>query len=216
MQVFKRSSNTTAKLSVGLVFGSLILAFGITEVWTRSSYSTNLNVDVIQPVAFSHKHHVKGLGLDCRYCHGSVENSAFAGMPATHTCMNCHSHIWSKSDELKPVRDSESQNIPLQWNRVYQLPDFVYFNHSIHIKKGVSCVICHGHIEEMPFVHKTKAFYMRQCLECHRHPGDYIRPQNEIFNFWWQNQNSKISPNELIQKYHINSHTITNCTTCHR
>jgi len=139
-----------------------------------SSYVTHTDVVESQPIPFSHKHHVGELGLDCRYCHSVVEKSAYPGMPSTHTCMTCHSQIWKTSPILAPLRESYRTKTPLIWNRVYRLPDFVYFNHSIHIAKGIECASCHGQVEQMPLTRKHQAFYMRQCLDCHRDPQRHL------------------------------------------
>ncbi len=179
-QLFKRRNNAIARLS--LIFIFIGLPFGSLAFWTAlkwSSWQTEVNVTYEQPVPFSHRHHVAGLGIDCRYCHTSVETTATAGMPSTHTCMTCHSQIWQNAAILAPVRESYSQGSPLEWNRIYRLPKYVYFNHSIHIQKGVQCTSCHGDLSNMPLVRKEHPFYMRDCLACHRETEKQLRTHPE-------------------------------------
>ena len=172
-----------------------------------------------QPVPFSHEHHVHGLGIDCRYCHTSVETSAFAGMPPTYTCMSCHSQIWSDSPMLEPVRASLRERMS-RWpgRRVHDLPDFVYFHHGIHIQKGVGCVSCHGRVDQMPLAWKEEPMTMEWCLDCHRHPERQLAPKEAVFLMDWEPP-SATRPSlgrELIQKNHIEVEQLTNCSICHR
>src|SRR5204863_5498191 len=149
---FHPSTNTLSKVSI---FGSLFfLAFilWVCVVYTKSSYGTEEGVARVQPVPFSHEHHVGRLGIDCRYCHTDVERSSFAGIPPTKTCMNCHSQIFSTSPFLEPVRASFRSGRSIAWTRLHDLPDFAYFNHSIHINKGVGCTTCHGQVDRMPLM----------------------------------------------------------------
>jgi hypothetical protein len=180
-QIFHPSTNTIAKLSI---VGGLLAVPGLSLIGYgfNMSYGVNLRTPLEQPVPFSHKHHAGDDGIDCRYCHTSVEKSAFANIPPTHTCMTCHSQIWTDSPLLQPVRDSFRTGRPLVWARVHDLPDFVYFNHSIHIKKGISCVSCHGRVDEMPLTAKQHTLSMRWCLNCHRNPEKFIRPREQVFN----------------------------------
>jgi len=165
-------------------------------------------------VPFSHRHHVGGLKIDCRYCHTAVEESAFAGMPTSKTCMNCHSQIWVGSPMLAPVRESyKPGGPPLEWNRVHQLPDFVYFNHSIHIHKGIGCVSCHGRVDEMPLTWQVHTLYMDWCLDCHRNPEQHVRPREEVFNLAWEPP-ADFDPQVYMEKYRIQSKT--SCSVCHR
>ena len=145
-----------------------------------------MDIPFQQPVPFSHKHHVSDDGIDCRYCHTSVEKSSFAGLPPTETCMTCHSQIWTDSPMLAPVRASFATNTPLKWNRVHDLPGYVYFNHSIHVAKGIGCSTCHGRVDQMPLTRKTETLYMKWCLDCHRNPQKYIRPRDKIYDMAWQ------------------------------
>jgi hypothetical protein len=168
-------------------------------------------------VPFSHKHHVGDVGLDCRYCHTSVEKSAFAGMPPTHTCMTCHSQLFTGSPMLAPVVKSFQSGDPLPWNRVHDLPDFVYFNHSIHIAKGVGCATCHGPIDRMPLVWRTASLEMQWCLECHRAPEQHVRPLDKVFDLNWQPAGSQVALGKrLVGAYHIHTVTLADCSTCHR
>src|SRR6187431_275631 len=172
-QIFHRSTNTLSKVSI---FGSIFFIVGVTWVLAeiqRSSYNTRAFVEREQPVQFSHKHHVGDDGIDCRYCHTSVETSSFAGIPPTKTCMNCHTQIWPDSPMLEPVRESFRTGKSIQWTRVHNLPGFVYFNHSIHVHKGIGCVTCHGRVDEMPLTWQVHTLYMDWCLDCHRNPEQH-------------------------------------------
>jgi hypothetical protein len=215
MQIFHHSTNTLAKVSI---FGALVAAglglWLVLEV-NRSPYVTNAGVARIQPVQFSHQHHVGGLGLDCRYCHTSVETAAVAGIPPTKTCMNCHSQIWSTSPELEPVRESFRTGNSLEWIRVHDLPEFAYFNHSAHVNKGVGCSTCHGRVDRMPLVWQEKSLQMEWCLECHRAPEKFVRPQSEVFNAAWEPPADQIEQGrKLVQEYGLKPRT--SCSACHR
>ena len=214
-QIFQRSANTLSKLSL---FGVLSLVGGlilVAMVLGRSSYVTRANEFVEQPIQFSHLHHVLDDGLDCRYCHTSVETSAFAGIPPTKTCMNCHSQLFTNAQILEPVRASFRDDVPLRWVRVHDLPDFVYFNHSIHVKKGMGCETCHGRVDEMPLMTQKNSLQMEWCLDCHRAPEKYVRPRSEITTMGYKPSvpQSVIGP-ELVKQYEI--HPNTSCSTCHR
>ena len=184
-QLFKPSSNTYAKLSIfGALFAVGGLLVGLNE-FNRSSYMTSESVAREQPVPFSHKHHVGELGIDCRYCHTTVESSAFAGIPATQICMNCHSQIWKDAPMLEPVRASYRTGKSLEWTRVNDLPDFVYFDHSIHIAKGVGCASCHGDVTAMNLTWQAAPMTMEWCLSCHRDPVRNLRPREKVFDTTW-------------------------------
>jgi cytochrome c peroxidase len=231
MQIFQRSTNTLARATIyGAVFVVAALSWALNEL-QRSPYITYAGVVKPQPVPFSHQHHVAGLGIDCRYCHTSVEVSSFAGIPPTKTCMNCHSQIWTNAQMLEPVRASYRSGESLQWTRVNQLPDYVYFNHSIHISKGVGCNTCHGPVDQMPLMYQYASLQMEWCLGCHREPQKYLRPRDQVFNMRYQ-EPSSARPVELdgetftdqeslgktlVAKYRLRtSKEITNCNTCHR
>ncbi|HYG78436.1 MAG TPA: cytochrome c3 family protein [Planctomycetota bacterium] len=217
MQVFHPSMNTIAKASIvaGVLSLALLVYAGV--LVDRSPYVTRVNVPIDQPVQFSHEHHVGGLGIDCRYCHTSVEKSAFAGLPATQVCMSCHSQIWTGSHMLQPVRESYSSGNPIQWNRVHDLPDFAYFNHSVHVQKGIGCSSCHGNVAEMPLTWKVHSLRMEWCLNCHRQPEMYLRPKEEIFNpVYKAPANQRELGMKLKADYHIREFGLTNCSVCHK
>jgi Cytochrome c7 and related cytochrome c/Class III cytochrome C family len=214
-QIFHHSTNLISRLTIyGSVFILGLLGFALYEVG-MSSYYTNVNVAREQPVPFSHKHHAGELGIDCRYCHTSVENSSFAGVPPTQTCMSCHSQIWTNAAMLEPVRASYRDDKSISWTRVNALPNFVYFDHSIHVSKGVGCTTCHGPIAEMPLTWRANTLYMSWCLECHREPQKFVRPKSEVFNPYYEPPANQIELGlKLVKEYKIQS--LTNCTTCHR
>ena len=194
------------------------LAFLAYTQIARSSYLTGRYLEKQQPVQFSHKHHVGDDGIDCRYCHTTVETTASAGIPPTQTCMNCHSQIWADSPYLEPVRASFRDNKPIEWERVHDLPEYAYFNHSIHVAKGVGCSTCHGQIDEMPAVYQQNTLQMEWCLACHREPEKFIRPKSEIYNMQWQDSDLSAEARlDLKAEYRIRSKdVITTCSTCHR
>ena len=214
-QIFHPSTNTIARVSIfGLLFFVAFLGWLAMAV-DRSPAVTRQNLVVEQPVPFSHDHHVGEIGLDCRYCHTTVEKSGFAGMPPTQTCMGCHSVLFADAAMLEPVRASFRDSKPIAWNRVYDLPDFVYFNHSIHVAKGMGCTTCHGDIGKMPLTWKASSLQMEWCLECHRDPARFVRPRSEVFNPKWDP--ASLSANEragLVEEYRIQSKT--SCSVCHR
>ncbi len=220
-QLFPVWANTLAKVSVA---GGMLLVLLLTAVGTavdHSPYVTEQEVVRPQPVPFSHEHHVGGLGIDCRYCHTTVTESKFAGFPSTKTCMTCHSQIWRNSQLLEPVRSSWATNTPIQWTRVHNLPQFVYFDHSIHVNKGVGCQTCHGKVNEMPIMYQASSLQMRWCLECHRHPEQFVNvppdKRDEVFDMNYQPDvpQSQLGP-ELVRKYVIHTEQMTNCSVCHR
>jgi hypothetical protein len=214
-QIFHRSTNTLSRVSIyGSVFILAALSYALYGV-SKSSYVTDVNMARPQPVPFSHKHHVGELGLDCRYCHTSVEQSSFAGLPPTATCMTCHSQIWVNSPMLEPVRASYRDDQSLAWTRVNALPDFVYFNHSIHVNKGIGCTSCHGPIAQMPLTWSANTLQMSWCLDCHRQPENYVRPRESVFDPNYQPPADQLAlGRRLVNEYKIQS--LTNCTTCHR
>ena len=241
-QIFHRSANTIARVTI---FGALFFVAALLVVFDRAQRSpwvTEAYVAREQPIQFSHERHVGGNGIDCRYCHTSVETSSFAGIPPTKTCMNCHSQIWTNAALLEPVRASYRSGESLQWTRVNTLPDFVFFNHSIHVTKGVGCNVCHGPVDTMPFMYQQATLQMSWCLDCHRDPGKNLRPRDQVFNMRYRPP-SDISPVEvdgksftdqdalgayLITKYRVrvgklkttdgqtSVGDITSCSTCHR
>ena len=214
-QIFHPSFNTLSKVSIfGAVFflGAAVWAW---DAMLRSPYNTQVGVARAQPVPFSHKHHVNGLGIDCRFCHTSVEESAFAGLPSTKTCMSCHSVVWKDAEILEPVRTSWRDDVSIEWTRVHDLPDFAYFDHSIHLRKGVGCSECHGQVDQMPLMWKTNTLDMDWCLDCHRDPLPRIRPREALFDMSWDPTTlGQAEREELGRRYGVES--MTNCTTCHR
>lgn len=213
-QIFSKNFGFYLKLGLLVL---LIASVGASLAWhgiTTDPHRVDEPVD--QPVPFSHKHHVTDVGIDCRFCHATVENSAFAGIPPVATCMTCHSQLFADVALLKPVRDSWNTRVPLQWNRVNQLPDFVYFNHSIHISKGVGCVSCHGRVDQMPLTRRVASLSMAWCLDCHRAPEKFIRPREHVFDMAWQPQDQEKLGPELVRAYAIDTARLTDCSLCHR
>jgi hypothetical protein len=230
-QIFHRSTNTISRASIVL---ALVLVGGFLAAaleMQRSPYFSWRGVNREQPVPFSHQHHVAGLGIDCRYCHTSVENSNFAGIPPTKTCMNCHSQIWTNAPMLEPVRESFRSGRSLVWTRVNAVPDFVYFDHSIHVNKGVGCNECHGPVDKMPLMRAQNTMQMEWCLSCHRAPEKVLRPKEKVFDMNYQKPaaNNPVTVNGqsftdqvalgtyLKKEYHLRTvYDITSCNTCHR
>ncbi|MBV9812278.1 MAG: cytochrome c3 family protein [Acetobacteraceae bacterium] len=213
--VFKPSATLVGR--AGLLVLGLIGAAAVAWwwIWPRTGWARRVDYYVDQPVPFSHQHHVAGLGIDCRFCHASVELSSNAGMPPTWTCMTCHSQIWTNAALLAPVRGSLAHNVPIAWSRVYDLPDYVYFDHSIHIAKGVGCSSCHGDVAAMPLMRKAVSLTMKFCLDCHRDPGPRLRPASEIYNTEWHRTEATPSPAALMQQYGVPSRKLTDCSICH-
>jgi hypothetical protein len=240
-QIFPKAFNPIGRI---IVIGLPLLAAtaGITgAAFYRSSYATGIYETVPQPVAFSHAHHVGQLGIDCRYCHTSVESSGFANVPPTKTCMNCHQQIWTGADMLAPVRESYKKNQPIVWNRVNNLPHYAYFNHSIHVAKGVGCMSCHGRLDQMNLTFQTSTLLMEWCIACHREPEQHLRPRTEITSMTWTPaQGGKWHPDDFLKPGNPlvgqdrpttqreigailkrenqvrDAITLTNCSMCHR
>jgi hypothetical protein len=185
-QIFDRSSNALARMSLVLT-GLIVIALGVTlDQLQRSPWVTRQGQRADQPIPFSHKHHVQGLGLQCQYCHVTVEKSSYAGIPPTKTCINCHAQIWTNAQLLEPVRQSWATGKSITWTRVHDLPDFAYFNHEIHVNKGMGCASCHGRVDQMPLMYAQNTLQMEWCLDCHRNPAKNIRPTSEIYNMAWE------------------------------
>lgn len=214
-QIFSKSANAWSKGSIFAVLAIVASAGALLPVLQRSDFVTTANTFRDQPVQFSHQHHVGGIGIDCRYCHTSVEVSSSAGIPPTKTCINCHSQIWSTSPYLEPVRASFRDDKPLKWVRVHDLPDFVYFNHSIHVKKGIGCETCHGRVDKMPLMKQQNSLQMEWCINCHRNPAQYVRPRAEVLTMGYTPAvaQEELGP-KLVAEYKIQS--LTNCSVCHR
>ena len=214
-QIFHRRANTFSKLSIfGAVFIVAALLW-LLAAFTRSPWITQANVIQTQPIQFSHERHVAGNGLDCRYCHTSVEDAAFAGIPPTKTCMNCHSQIFATSPYLEPIRASFRSDRSLEWRRVHDLPDFAYFNHSIHVRKGVGCSTCHGRVDRMPLMWQEASLQMEWCLDCHNNPEKYVRPRQFVYQMDYAPPADQLALGQkLVAEYHIQR--LTSCSTCHR
>ena len=214
-QIFPRSANAIARFTlIGLLLIVGLLGW-IVVMLMRSDMVTGANANVDQPVQFSHAHHVGGIGIDCRYCHTSVEQAASASIPPTQTCMNCHTQVWAQSPYLEPVRASWASGESLEWVRVHDLPDFVYFNHSIHVKKGMGCETCHGRIDQMPGIQQVSSLQMEWCLDCHRAPEKYVRPRAAVFTMGYEPEGDQMEiGRQLVQEYNIQS--LESCSTCHR
>lgn len=217
-QIFPKKANALARMSLmlALAFVGLLGYLGMTLM--RSPWLTRQNETIVQPVQFSHAHHVGGEGFDCRYCHTSVEKSAFAGIPPTKTCMNCHSQLFSNAPILEPVRASFKNDTPMRWIRVNDLPDFVYFSHKIHVKQGVGCVTCHGQVDKMPLMYQAQTLQMEWCLDCHRAPEKYLRPRDQVFNVHYEPPANQIELGlRLKREYNVASvRHLTTCSVCHR
>jgi cytochrome c553 len=216
-QVFGPKANTLARLSlIGALVTVALLVIAMV-IYSRSPYPEFMQKSPEQPVPFSHPLHVGTLQLDCRYCHAGVEVSASASVPATQTCMTCHSQIKTDSAALAPIRESWETGEPVEWNRVHDLGDFVYFNHSIHVTKGVGCSTCHGKVNEMAQVTQVSALTMGWCLDCHRAPEQHLRPADQVFNMNWEEPADQLEQGrKLIQEYNIQVSRLTNCSICHR
>jgi hypothetical protein len=207
---------TSTAFRLVLALGALGLGGGLTAlmVLARSPLYTGQNEPVAQPLQFDHRHHVGDLGIDCRYCHLTAETAASAGYPPTEVCMSCHGQIWNQSPLLAPVRESYFTGKPLTWKRVHRLPDFVYFNHSIHVNKGVGCVTCHGRVDQMGEVMQVAPISMKWCLECHRDPESRLRPKERVTDLAWEPADPLAVGREVASTLAV--HTRTSCSTCHR
>ncbi len=213
-QLFRPRATTIARLlPAALIVGGVALIAGVAEFY-EPIYQSDAEEAPRQPVPFSHDHHVGGLGIDCKYCHTSVEESPFAGLPPTHTCMSCHSQVWTDAEMLEPVRRSYETGEPLRWRRVYDLPDFVQFDHSIHVTNGVGCESCHGRVDRMPLTRQVRALTMEWCLDCHTDPAPRLRPSDQIETMGYEG-GSRERGRELIEEYGIEADRLTNCSMCH-
>jgi hypothetical protein len=220
-QVFPPGSNALARASLVAIVAIVGAVGAIAYAAMSSPYATYRGVVRDQPVPFSHEHHVGGLGIDCRYCHTSVTQSSFAGLPATEVCMTCHSQIWTNAPMLEPVRQSWRTATPIQWTRVNSVPGYVYFNHAAHVNKGVGCATCHGRVDRMPLMYQAQSLEMRFCLDCHYDPAKYLRPREEVFRMDYEPPKAEKDQlrlgRELAERYHVrDAQTLTNCSTCHR
>jgi hypothetical protein len=215
-QVFSPRATFIARASLIAFSLAVATTAALAYGFIRSSFYTGVGYEVPQTVPFSHHHHVTGIGIDCRYCHPAAETSAFAGMPTTQVCMNCHSRIWTNAAVLQPVRDSWSSGIPLRWERVHNLPDFVYFDHSIHLNKGIGCSTCHGPVNQMRLIRKEQTLFMAWCLDCHRDPAPYIRPPGELYTMDWTPKPQHSDPHSRSIANETFAKGLTDCSACHR
>lgn len=211
--LFPPWTNIATRIVLLVVGAGLASAVATPMIFARSPFATGEGDPVLQPVAFDHRHHVRDDGIDCLYCHGAAEQSAFAGVPASDVCMGCHNQIWNDTSLLAPVRDSVATGRPIAWKRVHSLPDFVYFDHSIHVANGIGCVSCHGRIDEMAAVYQVKPLTMHWCLDCHRDPGPNLRPRDQITSMTWRADRPELAA-ELAR--HYGTRRLTHCSTCHR
>ena len=213
--LFPRWTNTVSRLTAGMVLALPALGIAALMLYVRTPYGTSQDQPLEQPVEFDHRHHVVDIGIDCRYCHTTVETGPYAGIPPTSTCMNCHAQVWNRSALLNLVRQDYFTDTPIPWVRVNRVPKFVYFNHAIHVNKGVGCVTCHGRVDQMPAVMQVAPLTMAWCLDCHRNPYPHLRPREEITNLAWIPQGDPVELGKrLAAEYDV--HTRTSCTTCHR
>lgn len=214
-QLLERSQVLLVKLILLVPVAQLLLMI-VAMVW-RTTSPVEAGVAVDQPIPFSHKHHVGDVGLDCRYCHTSVETSASAGLPSTGICLTCHSQLFRDAPALAPLHESMRSGKPIQWNRVYDLPDFVFFNHSIHVSKGVACVTCHGRVDQMPVLVRNEALDMQWCLSCHRDPSKKVVPLGHITSMRPLPELSATELNQMLRMLQLeNTQRLTDCSTCHR
>jgi|SRR6185503_9431018 hypothetical protein len=214
-QFFPRTANSIIRLALLAAVVAIATIAWLGALFVRSPYEMGQQTPRNQPVPFSHQHHVGGLGIDCRYCHTTVEKSSFANIPPTHTCMNCHSEMWAVAPVLKTVRQSYRTGKSIDWLRVHDLPDFVYFNHAIHVHKGIGCETCHGRVDRMPLTWQANSLTMNWCLNCHRHPEDFVRPREHVFDMdYTPPRDQKELGAKLVREYRIQR--LTSCSTCHR
>jgi len=213
--LFPPAANTIVRLGALVLLGAPVIAVGTLYAYAFSPLYSGQHDQIEQVIQFDHRHHVRDDGIDCRYCHSAVERSPYAGIPPTEVCMNCHAQVWNKSPPLDEVRARYFTDRAIAWNRVHRLPQFVYFNHSIHVNKGVGCVTCHGRVDRMSLVEQVAPLTMGWCLDCHRDPAKHLRPLELITEMTWQPPaDGEQLGRELMEKFDV--HTRTNCTTCHR
>ncbi|MHB8417946.1 MAG: cytochrome c3 family protein [Myxococcales bacterium] len=215
--LFPPWSNTAFRVALASVPSSLVLMIALLWIYVRSPLHTGQGHQEAQPIDFDHRHHVADDGIDCRYCHATVESSPSAGIPSTALCLNCHSQVWNGSPILAPLRQSYFLDRPIRWNRVHRLPDYVYFDHSIHVGKGVGCETCHGRVDQMAAIGQGMPLTMQWCLDCHRDPAPHLRPREAITQMGWRPPDSAVGRGfgeQLAQRYHVQ--TRTSCTACHR
>ena len=210
--LFPEWSNTAIRIAIGFLVATIAALPLVLMAYMRTPFAEDRGYPVDQPVEFDHRHHVRDDGIECRFCHTGVERSSFAGIPSTSVCMGCHAQVWNDSPMLEPVRRAWFSGEAIPWSRVHDLPDFVYFDHSIHVNNGVGCESCHGRVDLMARVEQTKPLTMGWCLDCHRNPTPHLRPREAITRMGWTQ-----APGEgerLAREY--GTRRLTHCTTCHR
>jgi Cytochrome c7 and related cytochrome c len=210
--LFPPWSNTALRLGIALLAASVLSAILSFIIFVRTPWRRREFESVAQPVEFDHRHHTQDDGIDCRYCHSTVDKAATAGIPTTEKCMGCHSQIWNQSPMLEPVRRSYFSRMPIPWSRVHDLPDFVYFDHSIHVNRGVGCVTCHGRVDRMASVYQVAPLTMDWCLDCHRAPETRLRPIEQVTNMRWNEE--KTTSLAVARRFDVAR--LTHCSTCHR
>lgn len=212
--LFRPTANTTFRVALALLALGVVFVVVAPMVYVRTPKWRMQFDPVEQPVEFDHRHHVQDDGIDCLYCHDLATKSSTAGIPPTELCMNCHNQIWNQSPMLEPVRRSYFSGQAIPWNRVHDVPDFVYFEHSIHVNKGVGCATCHGRVDKMGRVYQVADLSMGWCLNCHRNPELYVRPLDRITDMTYEPQDQATLGPKLVKEYGIES--LTHCTACHR
>jgi hypothetical protein len=213
--LFTARADAIFKAVLVILVGGAAGTVGALMLYPRIPYGTGQQEQVVQPVQFDHRHHVVDDLSDCRYCHSTAETAPSAGIPSTEVCLNCHSQVWNKSPLLDLVRASWFSGQPIQWTRVHRLPDFVYFNHGIHVSKGVGCAECHGRVDQMATMEQVQPLSMGWCLECHRNPYPFLRPREEVTNMAWEPPRDREAlGRELARQYDVKVRT--SCYTCHR
>jgi hypothetical protein len=213
--LFSAAATTIYRVAL---FGGVLLVFlsgATTYAYFHSTYWNRVGLAQPQPILFSHRHHAAELHIDCRNCHATVETSAFAGMPATHTCLACHSQLFATTTMIRPLFDSLDHAVPLRWTQVNQLPAHVFFNHGIHVSKGVACTTCHGGIGAMALTAKGEPLTMGWCLECHRDPGPRLSPPEDLFSPLAPAAHPGGAHPDLMAFYHVQTGSLTDCATCH-
>ena len=208
----------TNKIPTALAVGAPIaLSVVVAAIWYWfSPWYTDVGYQPVQPVPYSHKFHAGDLGIDCRYCHNTVEGADFAAIPPTDTCMNCHKHVATDSAKLKLVRESADTGKSIEWVKVHQLPDYAYFSHQVHINGGIGCVSCHGRVDQMEEVYLAKPLSMGWCLDCHRNPQPHLRPLDEITNMDWDQETAGYDPATHVNRAGLAVLPPEHCSGCHR
>ncbi len=217
--LFRPWTNTALKLGAGSLVLGATAAVAAPMIYVRTPYNTGELAPVDQPVVFDHRHHVRDDRIDCVYCHPGAEVSESAGVPATDVCMGCHGQVWSESPLLEPVRRSYFAGKPIPWNRVHKLPDFVFFDHAVHVRRGVGCAMCHGRVDLMPVVFKVHPLTMSWCLDCHRDPPRYLREHGGgriSGTALWGAAPEALSDLAPRPGHERDITSLTTCSACHR